>query len=393
MTISVSSSLETASNLQGNVRGALERSVALWQQTGDVNLVVVTSEAQNVSDKGARGDGISLLTAASSAENVRLFPKLADSPAAVTRVFSDARRNIVEADIALNPFVKFSTDGTFGTFDLQDTLTHEIGHLLGLRHSPIWGSIMYDKAATSFGPGSFGGARNFIPEMDAASIRSLYGPPADEFACCGYVSGRLLGLPSGNNSNLQTIVWVEDVETGRLLGAVEPTRSGSYRIDGLREGPYRLLVRSVDGNGGIATGEAAVTVEVAEGTKANLDLEYRDRPFIVDVIGSTPQLGKQAARIQFVRPQYLFFGGWGDPSQIAKVYRSGDRANLSGSGLATDSASEAVRVIGFGLPAAEGLESGEYSLVIEFVDGAKDYLVGALLTSGQTNPTRATVLE
>ena len=94
-----------------------------------------------------KGDGISLVTVAITPENLRLFPRQAASPAAVTRVFKDAVGNITEADIVLNPFVRFSTDGSFDTFDLQDTLTHEIGHLLGLYQSRVWASVLYERAA------------------------------------------------------------------------------------------------------------------------------------------------------------------------------------------------------------------------------------------------------
>ncbi|HEX6280404.1 MAG TPA: hypothetical protein VFZ49_10385, partial [Pyrinomonadaceae bacterium] len=92
--LSVSTSLGSASNIQGNVTETLKKSLAVWKQAGDLSVAVVASDAQSVSEKGVRGDGISLLTAASTAENLKLFPQLGDSPAAVTRVFSDVRGNI-----------------------------------------------------------------------------------------------------------------------------------------------------------------------------------------------------------------------------------------------------------------------------------------------------------
>src|SRR5688572_27703995 len=119
ISIAVSTSLsQENSNIRGDAGAAIRNSIVAWTGTADIAIAVSSSELQSVSPKGVRGDGVSLLTSASTAENLRLFPSQAESPAATTRVFLNPKGEISEADIVLNPFVQFSTDGTFGTYDL-----------------------------------------------------------------------------------------------------------------------------------------------------------------------------------------------------------------------------------------------------------------------------------
>jgi len=221
--LSLSRSLNTANNIQADITQVVSRSLLNWSNPTTISFDVLESDVQSVSPKGNRGDGISLITSAMTPQNLRLFPRQADSPAAVTRVFRDGRGFINEADIVLNPFVRFSTDGSFDTFDLQDTLTHEIGHLLGLEHSPVWGSIMFERAAKSAGPASFKGSRDELPQVDSSSIKALYGPRPEDLKCCGIISGRISGgLPS-----TRVLLWIEEPDTGRLIAATVSAPDGT----------------------------------------------------------------------------------------------------------------------------------------------------------------------
>jgi len=53
---------------------------------------------------------------------------------------------IVDADMELNgEFQRFAVDGDLDAFDLRQIVTHEVGHMLGLDHTPVEDAVMYEK--------------------------------------------------------------------------------------------------------------------------------------------------------------------------------------------------------------------------------------------------------
>src|SRR5713101_6100057 len=143
--VAFSSSLDSPpANIQAgsDVIGAARRALQRWAGVADVQFLETRSSALTISPQNA-GDRINLITV--SSENAAVFG-LSESPGR-TRVFYDSGGAITEADIALNPNAPFSSDGTPGTYDLESTFAHEVGHLLGLEHSAIIGATMQPRQA------------------------------------------------------------------------------------------------------------------------------------------------------------------------------------------------------------------------------------------------------
>lgn len=391
--IALSSSLTRPnSNIKtdSDILGAVQRSLETWQNAADIRFELVETEKQNVSPSGVTGDRVNLITVAQTAENVLMFTNSQETESAKTRVFYDGAGHISEADIVLNPYQQFSTDGTFGTFDLESTLTHEIGHLLGLRHSSVMGATMSESTAKN---GSFGfvdvSARS-LAESDLSAIRDIYGSYVDD-ACCAAFSGKLTG-PAQKNTKL--VVWAEESATGRVMGQSETAADGTFRLGGLHVGTYSVYWRKMGEPGASAIGKLGMfELGIDEIRQINEKVTLPTGRVTLGYAGINGQLSNLAISVSRGRDYLLYVGGneidasgvtFGFSSPFLKVSRDHPFARDFGHDISATS---------FVVSIDQNIPPGLYSIFATAPDGSVSSLIGAINVEGDTasSPERARV--
>jgi len=381
-----------------DVIGAAHRALQRWASAADIQFLETTSATQTISPQNA-GDGVNLITV--STDNAALFGS-SETPGR-TRVFYDSGNAIVEADIALNPHELFSSDGTPGTYDLEATFAHEVGHLLGLEHSAVIGATMQPRQPKNglYSLPAF--TQRTLSDDDCAGARSLYGPRAGT----GSISGKLM---SNGFARAQTVfgahVFAEDIATGKVVAGSVTLANGDFHLDGLAPGAYRLISQTLNGpvaaadiaSGGSYSGlmettpsfrsfvgaGSAVSQSINVSANSAAELSF----FLVSslapslkpqVIGMNGELSTAALPLAAGKTFTIFVGGEGvDQVPPDGISVSSPYISVNSSSLAQQEFGTPYPVISFEVTVAPNVRPGDYSIRLQSSSRELAYLAGAL---------------
>ena len=390
--VSLSTSLlSPGANIKADsdVVGAARRALSRWASLSDITFIVTWSSATSISPADA-GDGISLLTIASTPEN-DVFNS--ETTTGRTRVFFDPETgNIAEADISINPSpraengaeLQFSTDGTPGTYDLEATFTHEIGHLLGLDHSAVLSSTMQERQAFN---GTFGLpalTERTLSEDDRQKVRSLYGSRLK----LGRIEGRLVDnrtpgalIPLGG-----VHVWAESVMNGRVIASDITAADGTYKLEGLVAGQYRVIVSSAADTASATQKFRSfelsnqVAVKADQSTPLNSNLV----PPLVSalnprVIGLNAELSSVALPLAPGKRVKIYLGGEGvDQVPGTSIAVNSPFFTVDPATLTREQIPAPFPVVSIELQVAANAPFGDYSLRLQSNSGETAYVPGAI---------------
>src|ERR1700754_708110 len=371
-----------------DVVGAAKRALARWSSLANINFIVTWTATTSVSPAEG-GDGVNLVTIAVTPEN-ELFNS--DSTTGRTRVFFNPETGgIVEADISINPrpraedgtALQFSTDGTPGTYDLEATFTHEIGHLLGLEQSAVLGSTMQSRQAFN---GTFGLpalTERTLSEDDRQKVRSLYGPGQQRL---GRIEGRLVDnrAPGAFTPLSGVNIWAENIVTGRVMASDVTAGDGSYELEGLDPGQYRVMVSPAGGENGPKfrsfemSGQAAVKANPA--TPLNYNMVRAQAPTLnPKLIGLNAELSSVALPLEPGKRVKLYLGGDGvDQVPGTSIAINSPYFTVDPATLAREQLPAPFPVISVEVQVAAYVPFGDYTIRLQSNSGETAYVPGAI---------------
>lgn len=363
---------------------AINNSLAAWENVANIKFVENWSENNSVSPLGKNGDAVNLVTIAQTGENLLLFSGEASENAARTRVFFDRQGNITEADIVLNPYTRFSTDGSVGTYDLEAVLTHEIGHLLGLEHSDISAATMFEHQ----GKNGIYNLKSFSPRTlsndDIAGVRSLYGANDDETNCCGTINGKI--SVSGKSSSKKFKVFAEDSKTGKFIADVSTDDAGNFIFEGLTAGDYILYSKSADLQGSAV--EVIGKAEVLNGKTVTVNKRLKSKQILFDLqfAGFNGQLANLAVPLNSGKSYKIYLAGKNLDVENLTATINSPFIKVNSDSIKEHDYGKEVSVISFDVILDANVPNGDYSISLSDKNGNTDYLFGCLSVEEMKNP-------
>ncbi|HPA20083.1 MAG TPA: right-handed parallel beta-helix repeat-containing protein [Verrucomicrobiae bacterium] len=146
---------------------------------------------------------------------------------------------ILDADIQLSTTAQWSVTGERDKIDIQATITHEIGHFIGLCHSVVgapYPATMYPFAESN----PDGLAARELYADDKAGVAAYY--PSPSFATTfGSISGQIRRQDNSRAVPSAHVVARLTNDLSHVVACYADT-NGQYRIDGLVPGGYILRV-------------------------------------------------------------------------------------------------------------------------------------------------------
>ena len=168
---------------------------------------------------------------------------------AVTRVSWNNVGEITDADIVFNGRdfdFSISENGTGrGQVDLQDVLTHEIGHFIGLDHTPLVGSPSVRPTMNPFNTAEAPRIARTLEADDKAGVSALY--PSATAGTLGSISGSVRHPDERGAYGVHVVAYKAGTNTfvtSRLTGA---SSTGNFTLSGLPPGDYQVAIEPLDG--------------------------------------------------------------------------------------------------------------------------------------------------
>ena len=265
---------------------------------------------------------------------------------AFSSFFSD--NTMAEADIVLNGnLYSWATDFTntaSTNYFVEGVLLHEIGHLIGLNHSPMGGATMLSRGGAGIS------TQVGLSSDEMAAARTLY--PSNNLATSfGALQGQ---ISKGGSPIFGAAVFAESSE-GNLVAGTVTLATGNYELPFLPPGNYQIRVAPLDPNisarlvsgpdikssfGGadvafLATSNIAVTVSAGVTNTLN-----------VPVVNSSPMF--RITSIRSATSNSLAFSSSSSPS-IITVGQSNLTVGVHGASLPIAGSGAVLTVTGDGL--------------------------------------------
>lgn len=222
-----------------DILDAAAKAMQTWNSVSTARVNFATPQTTTLlDDPGSSNNVISFDSSAEAQE-------LVNGAIAVTnRIYNPANGVITKTDILFDAHKQYSTNLTSGTFDLQSTLTHELGHTLGANHSGVLSATMFQ----AFGVQDKNPC--VLKTDDIAFVTALY-PAANQM---GILSGAIANTAGASVRG--ALISAQDPFTGTIVGAMSSTTDGSFSML-LPAGGYFVWAEPLSGQ--VEPGNVALT--------------------------------------------------------------------------------------------------------------------------------------